>query len=88
LSSLRSSMPFVAAAALAVALGVAGTPAQATLANDGSAERVAVERDASTREVARDIVGDVHLDKDLLTRAAFLWSGSNGGDDRPNEDRF
>ena len=81
-------MPFVAAAALVVALGAAGTPAQATLATDGFAGRVAVERVASTRAVARDIAGDIQLDKDRLPRVAFQWSGSNGGRDTPTEVPF
>jgi hypothetical protein len=81
MSSIRSSKQFAAATALAVTLGIVGTPAQARLPADGSTKGVAVTAITPMQDVARSPASDTRL-----PRLAIQWSGSNGGDDTPTED--
>ena len=81
MSSIRSSKQFAAAIALAVALGVVLTPAQARVTADGSTNGVAATAIMPTPDVAPGSASDTRL-----PRLAIQWSGSNGGDDTPTED--
>ena len=60
-SSIRSSRQFAAATALAVTLGIVGTPAQARLTADGSTKGVAVTAITPMRDVARGPASDTRL---------------------------
>jgi hypothetical protein len=71
-------MQSTASAALAVAIGLAGTPAQATLTSGPATEAVISAPDGGPSSIAQSHDGRL--------RVAIQWSGSNGGDDTPTED--
>ena len=72
--------------AAALGIGIAVTPAQATLTGDGFANSVAVKAIEPRLDATRAPAHQAQPEKGGLPHLAIQWSGSNGGDDTPTED--
>jgi hypothetical protein len=78
--SFQISMRSLASATVAVAIGVAAAPAQATLTSAPVTEAAVPVQDGGPR------ASSIAQSHDGRLRVAIQWSGSNGGDDTPTED--
>jgi hypothetical protein len=81
MSSLR--IPTLIVAALGI--GIAVTPARATLTGHGPANSGFVDIVEPMQDAARAPAGHARRERDRLLHLAIQWSGSNGGDDTPTE---
>jgi hypothetical protein len=80
LEGVSTMSSFQNSAALALAIGLAGTPAEAALPSGSAIQAVVPAPDGGNRAFSIVRAHDARL------RVAIQWSGSNGGDDTPFED--